>query len=54
MQNCLFSILRSNLAAHRAIKLKGPLDGRAQLQRRLLAIGVEYAGDRLFDLIALA
>jgi hypothetical protein len=50
----LFSILRSNLAAHRAIKLKGPLDGRAQLQRSLLAIGVEYAGNRIFDLIALA
>jgi len=48
----LFSIFTSNLAAHRAIKLKQPLNARTELGRGFLAI--EYPGHRLFNLIALA
>src|SRR5262249_27900356 len=39
------SIFTSNLAAHRAIKLKQPLDVRTELGRGLLAIWIEYAGN---------
>src|SRR6516225_1009683 len=40
-------------AAHGTIKLKQSFDARAQLRRRLVAIWIEYATDRLFDLVAL-
>jgi hypothetical protein len=53
MQIGLFSIFRPEVAANETVKLKQPLDAPAQLQRRLVAIWVEYAGNRLFDLIAL-
>ena len=49
----LFSIFRPKVAANGTVKFKQPLDAPAQLQRRLVAIWVEYAGNRLFDLIAL-
>ena len=41
------------LAAKGTVKLKQPLDARAQVRRGLLAIWSDYVGNRLFDLIAL-
>jgi hypothetical protein len=39
--------------SHGTVKFKQPLDAGAQFRRRVVAIWIEYAGNRLFDLIAL-